>query len=76
MLISIQMKKKEEFLYSEIETALRNDLWKKKNHWNLLSLIREFRDLPRKCVIQYLFVSIIKFKLHTLESCWCLFLFK
>lgn len=30
MLISIQMKKKEEFLYSEIETALRNDLWKKK----------------------------------------------
>ena len=25
MLISIQMKKKEEFLYSEIETALRND---------------------------------------------------
>ena len=30
MLISIQIKKKEEFLYSEIETALRNDLWKKK----------------------------------------------
>ena len=30
VLISIQMKKKEEFLYSEIETALRNDLWKKK----------------------------------------------
>ena len=26
MLISIQMKKKEEFLYSEIETALRNNL--------------------------------------------------
>ena len=50
VLISIQMKKKE-FLYSEIETALRNDLWKKKNHWNLLSLIREFRDLPRKCEI-------------------------
>ena len=29
VLISIQMKKKE-FLYSEIETALRNGLWKKK----------------------------------------------
>ena len=50
VLISIQMKKKEEFLYSEIETALRNNLWKK-NHWNLLSLIREFRYLPRKCEI-------------------------
>ena len=51
MLISIQMKKKEEFLYCEIKTALRNDFLWKKNHWNLFSLIREFRDMPRKCEI-------------------------